>query len=153
MKWLAELFLNPFLITCLSSWGWAQFFKVLIFAVIHKQIDWKRLLGDGGMPSGHAATVTSLAVYTGFFYGLTSFEFAMAFVFAIVVCRDAMGVRNETGKQTLLIKQLVHAYEVLTAENLPEVKLKEFVGHTPFQVMIGALIGIVNAMLIHYCWN
>ena len=96
MNWFQKLLSNPFLLIGLSSWFWAQLIKTIIHAIVTKSIDFTRLIGDGGMPSGHSATVSSLATAAALVYGLGSFEFAMAFIFAIVVCKDAMGVRLET---------------------------------------------------------
>ena len=150
MNWFQELLSNPFLLIGLSSWFWAQFIKTIIHAIVTKSIDFTRLIGDGGMPSGHSATVSSLATAAALVYGLGSFEFAMAFIFAIVVCKDAMGVRLETGKQAAIINDIVEAFNVLTSEEkLPDAKLKEFVGHTPLQVIAGILLGIVNAALLY----
>ena len=150
MKWLIDIFTNPFLITGLSSWIIAQILKMIISSIINKRFDIKRIWGDGGMPSGHSATVTSLAVFSGLSIGFKTFQFALAAILAIIVCHDAMGVRRETGKQTLLIKELVKSFEILSTEKLPEVKLKEFVGHTPVQVGAGILLGITNALLMYH---
>ena len=150
MNWFQELLSNPFLLIGLSSWFWAQLIKTVIHAIVTKSIDFTRLIGDGGMPSGHSATVSSLATAAALVYGLGSFEFAIALVFAIVVCKDAMGVRLETGKQAAIINDIVEAFNVLTSEEkLPDAKLKEFVGHTPLQVIAGILLGIVNAALLY----
>lgn len=150
MDWFFELIENPFLITGLSSWLIAQVLKVMINAVVNKEWALDRLFGDGGMPSGHSATVASLAVASALFYGTGSFQFAVCAILAIIVCHDAMGVRLETGKQAVLINEIVRLVDVLTAEELPEVKLKEFVGHTPMQVIIGVLIGVANAFAMHH---
>ena len=150
MNWFQKLLSNPFLLIGLSSWFWAQLIKTIIHAIVTKSIDFTRLIGDGGMPSGHSATVSSLATAAALVYGLGSFEFAIALVFAIVVCKDAMGVRLETGKQATIINDIVEAFNVLTSEEkLPDAKLKEFVGHTPLQVIAGILLGIVNAALLY----
>ena len=152
MNWFQELLSNGFLLVALSSWVWAQLIKTIIHAIVTKKVDFTRLVGDGGMPSGHSATVSSLAVSAAMVYGLGSFEFAIALVFAIVVCKDAMGVRLETGKQAAIINDIVEAFNVLTSEEkLPDAKLKEFVGHTPLQVIAGILLGIVNAVLLYSC--
>ena len=150
MNWFQELLSNGFLLVALSSWFWAQLIKTILHAVVTKRVDFTRLVGDGGMPSGHSATVSSLATAAALVYGLGSFEFAIALVFAIVVCKDAMGVRLETGKQAAIINDIVEAFNVLTSEEkLPDAKLKEFVGHTPLQVIAGILLGIVNAALLY----
>ena len=152
MNWCQELLSNGFLLVALSSWFWAQLIKTILHAIVTKRVDFTRLVGDGGMPSGHSATVSSLATAAALVYGLGSFEFAIALVFAIVVCKDAMGVRLETGKQAAIINDIVEAFNVLTSEEkLPDAKLKEFVGHTPLQVIAGILLGIVNAVLLYSC--
>ena len=150
MDWLLDLITNPFLITAISSWAIAQVLKAIINAVVHKKFSLDRLFGDGGMPSGHSATVTSLAVITALNYGTGSFQFAVSAILAIVVCHDAMGVRQETGKQAVVINEIVKTYSILAEEKLPDVKLKEFVGHTPVQVVAGVLLGIINAFVMHY---
>jgi len=150
MNWLYELVTNRFLITGISSWFVAQVAKTIIYAIINKKLVLERMVGDGGMPSAHSATVTSLAVISALSYGFDSFQFAVAALLAVIVCHDAMGVRLETGKQAVIINELIKAFEGLTKEDLPEAKLKEFVGHTPVQVIAGILVGIANGCFMHY---
>ena len=150
MDWLYDLFTNRFLVTGVSSWFVAQVTKTIIYAIINKKLVLERMVGDGGMPSGHSATVTSLAVISGLSFGFDSFQFAVTALLAIIVCHDAMGVRLETGKQAQIINELTKAFEVWTKEDLPEIKLKEFVGHTPIQVIAGILIGIANGCVMHF---
>jgi len=147
MSWILEMISNPFLLTSLSSWFIAQLLKVIINAFVHKKMIWERMVGDGGMPSGHSATVSSLATFIALRSGPGTVQFAIAAIFAVVVCHDAMGVRQETGKQNLLLNEII---QILDSEDLPEVKLKELVGHTPLQVIAGILIGIANACLMHF---
>ena len=150
MDWIVDGLTNPFLLTSLSSWAIAQVAKVIINAIINKKLDLERLFGDGGMPSGHSATVSSLALITGLVEGFGGVEFAIAGILAVIVCHDAMGVRLETGKQAVVINELLKAFEALSSEDLPEVKLKEFVGHSPVQVIAGVLIGLCNAGVMYY---
>ncbi|MBO5372784.1 MAG: divergent PAP2 family protein [Lachnospiraceae bacterium] len=150
MNWVQDLFTNIILMTSICSWLTAQVLKTIIYAAINKKIDFKRLVGDGGMPSGHSATVTSLAVMCGLIHGVDSSQFAISAIFAIVVCHDAMGVRLETGKQAVIINEMLAVFDALTSKQLPEVKLKEFVGHTPLQVIAGILLGIANALVIYF---
>ena len=147
MNWFQKLLSNPFLLIGLSSWFWAQLIKTIIHAIVTKSIDFTRLIGDGGMPSGHSATVSSLATAAALVYGLGSFEFAMAFIFAIVVCKDAMGVRLETGKQAKLLNEFMDLFAKLEQPLSDQEKLKELVGHTPLQVCMGALLGIATGIL------
>ena len=150
MNWLTDLLSNPWLICPVSSWLVAQVLKVMINAIINKKLDWERLVGDGGMPSGHSATVSSLAMFALLRSGPGSFEFAVCAILAIIVCHDAMGVRFETGKQAQMINEIIRTVEVLSKQDLPEVKLKELVGHTPIQVLAGITIGICNAAMFYY---
>lgn len=149
MDWLYDLVTNPFLITGVGSWFVAQVLKVIIHAIIYKKLSFERLFGDGGMPSGHSATVSSLAVMCALVCGTGSVEFAIAGILAIIVCHDATGVRRETGKQAVLLNELIKAFKELEGDKLPEVKLKEFVGHTPIQVIFGILIGVSNAFIMY----
>ena len=150
MDWFIDLVTNPFLLTSLGSWLVAQVLKVIIHAIIYKKLELERLVGDGGMPSGHSATVSSLAVMCALMCGTGSVEFAISAILAIIVCHDASGVRRETGKQAMLLNEIIKAFSDLAEEKLPEVKLKEFVGHTPIQVVAGILIGIANAFLMYW---
>ena len=148
MDWLQDLLKNPFLLISLSSWFVAQVIKTVLYALETKKFDITRLFGDGGMPSGHSATVTSLATTSAIIYGTGSFQFAATAILAIIVCHDAMGVRLETGKQAAVLNEIIEAFELLSPDKLSEANLKEFVGHTPIQVMTGILLGIVNALVM-----
>ena len=150
MNWFLDLITNPFLVTSLSSWFVAQVLKTLIYGIEMKKMDWSRLFGDGGMPSGHSATVTSLCVFCGLTFGFDSFYFAVSGILAVIVCHDAMGVRLETGKQAAIINELTKAIELLSSKEWTEEKLKEFVGHTPIQVLAGILLGIANALVMYF---
>lgn len=149
MDWLLELVTNPFLITSVSSWLVAQVVKVIIHWIIYKRLVLERLYGDGGMPSGHSATVSSLVVMCALVCGTGSAEFALSAILALIVCHDAMGVRLETGKQAVILNELTKAFSALADNKLPEVKLKEFVGHTPVQVIAGILIGVINGFVMY----
>ena len=150
MDWLLDWITNRFFIVSVSSWFVAQFLKTVIFAIENKKWDWTRLFGDGGMPSGHSATVSSLAMLSALSFGFDSFEFAVTSILAIIVCHDAMGVRLETGKQAEVINELTKTIELLSSKEWSQEKLKEFVGHTPIQVLAGILLGIVNALVMFF---
>ena len=146
MNILEELLRNRILITGVIGWAVAQILKTIIFALINKKLDIRRLTGDGGMPSSHSATVTSLATMTGLLYSFDSVYFAIAAILAIIVMHDAMGVRLETGKQAQVINEMFELLDRLTEEDLSmDVKLKVFVGHTPMQVVAGCVLGILVA--------
>ena len=83
-------------------------------------------------------------------FGFDSFQFAVTAILAIIVCHDAMGVRLETGKQAVKINEILEAFELIHPDKISEANLKEFVGHTPIQVMAGILLGIVNAIVMFF---
>lgn len=145
MNWLKDLISNPFLLTGVSSWLVAQVLKTIVHFIVYKKLDIQRMYGDGGMPSGHSATVSSLSTICGLSFGFGSVEFAISFILAVIVCHDAMGVRRETGKQAEVLNELLRYLETGN-----DADLKELVGHTPLQVAAGIIIGIGNALLMHY---
>ena len=122
-------------------WFIIQIFKFVADFVKNKKINIKRLMGAGGMPSSHSAVVTSLAVCIGKTYGFDSGIFAIALIMAFVVMYDAAGVRRAAGKQARIINKILETPGLTTVE--VQEKLIEALGHTPVQVFIGALIGIV----------
>ena len=153
MDWLYDLITNKFFITGITAWAVAQVLKVIIHTIVYKKFDYRRFFGDGGMPSCHSATVASLATISGLCCGFGSVEFAVCAILATIVCHDAMGVRLETGKQSMVLNEIIESFEILSKKELPEVKLKEFVGHTPIQVMAGILIGIAHAVVMYsFVW-
>ncbi len=141
---------NKILQTGAAAWAIAQVLKILIHAAVHRKLVWERLIGDGGMPSSHSATVTSVAVTTGVLQGWDSPIFAVAAILAIIVMHDAMGVRRETGKQAIAINDIIDHILADDAVDLsPEKALKEFVGHTPLQVAAGGVLGLVVAVVMN----
>ena len=147
MNWFLDLLRNPFLITAISAWFTSQTLKIFTHAIAYGEWDVKRFLGDGGMPSSHTATVSSLAAFAGLAYGFASFEFAIGALFTMIVCRDAVGVRRETGKQNLIINELK---KMIESKEISEIKLKKFVGHSPLQVIGGLIVGILVATLMFF---
>ena len=134
------------LIAALAAWVVAQFAKTLLDLVTNKKFNRELLTASGGMPSSHSATVCGMTTAAMLRYGVGSFEFAVSFVVSMVVMYDAIGVRRETGKQAKLLNSILMENPLkLNAEVLQE-KLKEYVGHTPLQVMAGAILGILLAL-------
>ena len=150
MSWIKELITNPYLVTGVSSWLIAQVLKTVIHGILNGEWTLERLFGDGGMPSGHSATVSSLALFVGLMQGVGSCEFAIAAILAIIVCHDAMGVRLETGKQAQIINEIIATFDMFDNAKWNEVKLKEFVGHSPVQVCAGVLVGLINAVVMYF---
>lgn len=141
---------NDVLIVSLASWLIAQLAKIVINGIVTKKFDIERLVGDGGMPSGHSATVTAMALMTGFRLGFDNPIFGIAMIFAIVVMHDATGVRQEAGKHARSIIELTEIFNEYLVEHDEEVKLeklKTLVGHTPLQVVCGAGVGILVVVL------
>lgn len=153
LDWILDLITNPFLITAVFAWFIAQVVKTIIYAVINRRLNWERMVGDGGMPSGHSATVSSLAMLSLLIFGPGSYEFASSTLLAIIVCHDAMGVRRESGKHAVVLNEMKRIYEkIFSEEELTDVELKEFVGHTPLQVVVGIAIGVVSALVAWLLW-
>lgn len=145
-----QIITNSILLAGLLAWVIAQILKALTYLIVNRKFQFERLFGDGGMPSGHSATVTSVAVMTGLQNGFDSGVFAVAAILAIVVMHDAMGVRRETGKQAKAINEMQDFINKMSGKELTdEEKLKEFVGHTPLQVVMGAILGLAVGIVIH----
>ena len=149
---ISDFLNNNIILVTLISWFIAQVVKVIVNATVNKKWSLERLIGDGGMPSCHSATVCSAATACGWIYGFDSVVFAVAFVIAIVVMHDATGVRRETGKQATVIKEIADVINTNVIDDDDEdiniKKLKELVGHTPLQVVAGAVLGVVIALLL-----
>lgn len=140
---------NQLLMSALTGWIVAQFLKTLLDFALNKNFNAERLVGSGGMPSSHSATVCGLTTAAILKYGVGSFEFAISFVLSMIVMYDAIGVRRETGKQAKLLNSILMENPLkLNAEVLQE-KLKEYVGHTPLQVLAGAILGIGLALAMN----
>ena len=135
------------LVTAGAGWAIAQVIKTIIDFGFNKKINFERLVGSGGMPSCHSATVCALATSAALMHGLTSSEFAISTILAIIVMYDARGVRRETGNQAMILNQIMDFFKLKeSAEfklDFDQDKLKELVGHTPLQVACGAILGII----------
>ena len=141
-----DLITNKYLIVPICCWAAIQLFKFLTALVIEKKIDFKRLMGAGGMPSSHSAVVTSIATMIGKDVGLGSPLFALPCIVASVVMYDAAGVRRAAGKQAELLNKIVET-PGLTNAQVGE-RLAEVLGHTPLQVFVGAILGIIVGIII-----
>lgn len=137
---------NHVLIVSLLSCVLAQLSKVVVELIYHGKLNFRVIFESGGMPSSHSALVTALATDIGLSKGWDSGEFAIATVFAIIVMYDAAGVRQAAGKQAKILNQMIE--ELFAGDHhLTEIHLKELLGHTPFQVLIGSIMGIVIACI------
>ena len=162
MSLLNELLANRVLIAGITGWATAQVIKAILYAILNRDFSIERLFGDGGMPSGHSATVSAMAMMSLLHYGVGSFEFAISTMLAIIVMHDAMGVRLETGKQAEIINELTELFEEIANDFnneetwqkkfekvFSEEKLKEYVGHTPIQVIAGCILGLLIGWILH----
>ena len=147
MTFFQELTSNQTLKTGVTGWVVAQVLKTILDIGLNHSFNPERLVGSGGMPSSHSSTVCSLATAAALRYGVGSFEFAISLVLSMIVMYDAMGVRRGTGKQAKLLNS-VFFENILNLDGVfLQEKLKEYVGHTPLQVVAGAVLGILLAVL------
>ncbi len=130
------------------AWFIAQFYKVLSCLINEKKLDIRRMWGTGGMPSSHSSTVTSLATSVAIVEGTSSTLFAIALIFSGVVMYDAAGIRRAAGKQAGVLNKIVEKLAHKIEEKIHDETLKELLGHTPFEVLIGGILGIVVAFLM-----
>lgn len=136
-----EIFQNILIICALTAWFAAQIIKIIISLIRHQGVNLAMLFASGGMPSSHSATVCAVTGATAVRYGLTSPLFAIAAIFSFIVMYDACGVRRAAGEQAKILNKIIRD---LSHGNTSEfgADLKELIGHTPFQVFMGALLGL-----------
>jgi hypothetical protein len=142
---IAQFYHNKIFLATLASWGIAQTIKVLIGVVRLRRFDFRWFVGTGGMPSSHASGASTLATATGLTYGFDSVHFALAAAFALVVMFDAQGVRRATGKQARILNKIMD--DIYWQKKIEENRLRELVGHTPMEVVMGFLLGVTIALI------
>ncbi len=147
---IKDFFGNYMLMSAVVAWLSAQIIKIFTGAFQNRKMSLKTLLfSSGGMPSSHAAAVVALAISAGLSQGFGSPVFAVCGIFSIIVMIDASGVRYETGKQSQVINKMVE--ELFSGDmDMLNIGLKELVGHTPFQVFMGFLLGIAVAAIMYF---
>ena len=162
---------NPLVNICFLSWTFAQILKTIFDYIARKQVNFERLVGAGGMPSSHSALVSSLAVGMARIEGFESPLFALSLAFAGVVMYDAMGVRRAAGEQAKVLNRILNATDLFdaikqpltfeedqeepdekteepdSADSFGQKNLKEYLGHTPLEVLAGSLLGMLVAIL------
>ena len=152
MQEITDILHNRILMVALLACVSAQGLKLVIDLISTRRLNVTYLLSPGGMPSAHSALVGALATSVGSLKGWSSAEFAIACLFAIIVMYDAAGVRQAAGKQAKILNQIVDEL-FQEKHHLNEERLKELLGHTPFQVLVGLSLGISIAMVFSkYVW-
>ena len=141
-----ELLQNRVLMAAAAGWLAAQVLKTLLVLIMERELRWERLVGSGGMPSSHSATVCALASSSAAVYGPGSGQFAIAAIVAFIVMYDATGVRRSAGEQAKTLNQIIS--HLLSENQIPiDMTVREIFGHTPFQVLMGALLGIAMPLI------
>ncbi len=138
---LWDIFSNHAIICAMIGWFVAQTLKIPFHYWVERKWDFRRFVGSGGMPSSHSAMVVALAIMVGAMNGFDTAEFAACFVLAAIVMYDAAGVRRATGTQATVINQILKDF-LLNGKQISDEELKELIGHTPLEVLGGALVGI-----------
>ncbi|MBI4845933.1 MAG: divergent PAP2 family protein [Candidatus Omnitrophica bacterium] len=128
------------------SWGMSQGIKIFSGIIKNKRFDFKWLLSTGGMPSAHSAGVSSLATSVGLYAGFNSLVFAITAIFALIIMFDAQGLRRMTGRQAVLLNRI--AEDIYLKHEVKQDRLIELIGHTPIEVFMGAVLGILVAILV-----
>ena len=142
-----ELIHNAVLASAVIGWTAAQLIKTVLVLILEGELRLERLMGSGGMPSSHSATVCGLASSAAVVHGVGSGVFAVAAIVAFIVMYDACNVRLETGKQAVAINEIRDLLQKMGEDLTVEEKFKELVGHTLPQVLVGALLGIAVGLL------
>ena len=143
---LMDFVTNKYIYVPVLLWFFIQTFKVFCDLVTQKKFDFKRIMGAGGMPSSHTAIVVSLATMIGKYEGVDTAIFALSLIFSFVVMYDAAGVRRAAGKQAKLLNKIVETPGLSSVE--VQEKLVEVLGHTPIQVIVGAVIGVLVGIIV-----
>lgn len=145
MNTIISMITNKYLYIPVIIWFAVQSFKVIYELIITKKFNFKRIMGAGGMPSSHTAVVVSLATLLGKYEGVDTPIFALAVVFSFIVMYDAAGVRRAAGKQAKLLNKIIETPGLSYLE--VQEKLVEVLGHSPIQVIVGAIVGIAVGLI------
>ncbi len=147
MSFFEAVFNNEIFFIAFVSWFIAQIIKVALTVIKDKKLDFSRLIGSGGFPSSHTSFVMGMSTAVGLKLGFDSVYYAIAFTMSLVVMYDASGVRRAVGRQAEIINTMIE--DLYEHKQITDDKLKELIGHTPFEVLAGAILGVIVANLIH----
>ncbi len=140
------LFENRILLAAALAWSIAQVSKVALELIVQHKLNLRRFVSSGGMPSSHAALVMGLTAAVGHVAGVESAEFAISLVLASIVMYDAAGVRRAVSIQARILNQMID--EAFKGQPFAEQRLRELIGHTPVQVFVGAILGVIIGLLM-----
>ena len=146
MEILTEIFTNKYFLVPLVTGFLAQIFKFFLYWYINKKPDFRWLFYTGGMPSAHSASVMSLSTIVGLNRGFDSTIFGVTLYFSLIVMYDAAGLRRAAGQQARVINKMME--ELKISHRIKEERLREFLGHTPVEVLVGAIFGIITGILM-----
>jgi acid phosphatase family membrane protein YuiD len=135
-----------FLLAPLVAWTIAQTAKVILYSVREHRLNLRVLAVTGGMPSSHSAIVMGMTTAVGKYSGITSAQFAIALIFSFVVMYDAAGLRRAAGRQAAVLNRLVE--DLVHMRGVQEAKLRELLGHTPVEVLVGAVLGVAAGLIL-----
>lgn len=145
MNTIISMITNKYLYIPVIIWFAIQSFKVICDLITTKKFNFKRIMGAGGMPSSHTAVVVSLATLLGKYEGVDTPIFALAVIFSFIVMYDAAGVRRAAGKQAKLLNKIIETPGLSYLE--VQEKLVEVLGHSPIQVIVGAIVGVTVGLI------
>lgn len=157
MTFIEELFQNRVLFASVLGWFCAQAAKFILTMLFTNKWNVERLWGAGGMPSAHSSMVSALTISIARFYGVNTPMFALSVMFAFVTMYDATGVRHEAGEHAKILNKYINQIEIQKAdkngdgipeEKVNEIELKEYIGHTPLEVLGGVLLGILIGIIV-----
>jgi acid phosphatase family membrane protein YuiD len=139
--------MNKVILISVCAWAVAQILKVFVILIQERRLDLSYFVASGGMPSAHSAMVCALATAVAMIEGLNSVAFAITMILALIVMYDAAGVRRAVSRQSSVLNRIVKEFRIKRSRGEMERDLRELIGHTPFQVIIGAALGILIAWL------
>jgi acid phosphatase family membrane protein YuiD len=141
---IRQLFTNEIFLSVLIATAICQIWKGIGKSIEEKKLDWRQFYANGGMPSSHTTFVTSLSLSVGFVEGFTSTIFLVSLAFSLIVIRDAMGVRH------IVDDVISHVNMLMKKEKISGDVIRKIAGHTPFQVVVGFILGIIITLIVHY---
>ncbi|MCQ2521868.1 MAG: divergent PAP2 family protein [Lachnospiraceae bacterium] len=150
MSYIIGWLTNEMIVSAATGWISAQIIKTIIHLIKTKDFNPERLYGTGGMPSSHSATVAGLGFSIAINYGTNGPEFALAFILAVVVCYDALGIRRQAGYHAIVLNQMVEEFKKEGKEFTPPKPMKTTLGHSFIQVLAGIILGAGIAFLLHF---